>query len=292
MNTTATRPNRKEQREQEISERQPNSYFAKVTPEMAEEWLKASNIRKIRPGQVEKFRRDMIAGHWRLTGQAIHFNKRGTLIDGFHRLTACVAAGVPFPTLIAENMPEDALGAIDRGAPRSLADHLRWKGETDTPVLGAVIRLSWLWEKGYLESYEWAFQTPTLEEIMAWFTEHPELREGVPVAKKMRKPPLYMLPSVSGTFWWKAHEFYPEESASFIKQVADGQNLELGNPILAYRRLLANQRADPGRSEQRECLAAAIKTFNWWRLGRSTKTILWRGAVEKFPKLTATEEDE
>ena len=61
------------------------------------QWLWKENRalgRRLRAAKIEQFRRDMLAGKWRLTGQAIHFNVRGQLIDGFHRLTACVAAGV------------------------------------------------------------------------------------------------------------------------------------------------------------------------------------------------------
>lgn len=291
MNATATRPNRREEREREIAEKKPNSYFTEVTPEMAEEWLKSSNIRKIRSAKVEQFRRDMLAKKWRPTGQAIHFNQRGKLIDGFHRLTACVLAGVNFPALIAENMPDESLGAIDRGSPRSLADHLRWKGETDVQVLAAVIRLSWMWDHGYLESYEWAFMTPTLEEVMAWFEENRSVREGVAIANKLRKPPLYMLPSVSGAFYWRAHPRFPEELDAFLHQLAEGQGLEIGNPVLAYRRLLANQRAEPGARDQRRSLAELLKTFGHWKEGRSTKTIIWKAGVEKFPQLDAQEEE-
>jgi len=51
---------------------------------MARAWFELNiiNNRGIRPAVVDAYARDMAAGHWRLNGDPIRFNKKGQLIDG------------------------------------------------------------------------------------------------------------------------------------------------------------------------------------------------------------------
>jgi len=54
-----------------------------VTPDQASAWLatNATNNRKISTTIVNQYARDMIAGRWEITGEAIKFDTTGRLID-------------------------------------------------------------------------------------------------------------------------------------------------------------------------------------------------------------------
>ncbi len=72
-----------------------------VTPELAEKLLKRNpNFRSMRVGLIQKYAREMKDDEWILNGATIIFNGDGKLVDGQHRLAACVEAGVKFPTII------------------------------------------------------------------------------------------------------------------------------------------------------------------------------------------------
>ena len=70
-----------------------------ITPEIAEAWLtQNNNNRPVSAGVIRKYARDMRADKWLFTGDAIRFDKNKNLIDGQHRLMACIAAETPFRT--------------------------------------------------------------------------------------------------------------------------------------------------------------------------------------------------
>ena len=73
-----------------------------VTPEMAREWLLANTDVPFnsQPGKVDQYARDMASGHWPLMGEGIRFDEADQLVDGRHRLRACVQSGVPFLTYV------------------------------------------------------------------------------------------------------------------------------------------------------------------------------------------------
>lgn len=94
-----------------------------VTPAMASKWLKSNSEsnRKIAWQRVESFVNDIRAGKWLLTHQPICFDKNGMLIDGQHRLTAVIQAGVAARMFVATNPKAQFNDPIDRGSPRTVA---------------------------------------------------------------------------------------------------------------------------------------------------------------------------
>lgn len=57
-----------------------------VTPELAAEWLNHNTRnREKRPKRIAAYARDMAAGRWRRSGEAIKFAPDGTLLDGQNR---------------------------------------------------------------------------------------------------------------------------------------------------------------------------------------------------------------
>ena len=76
-----------------------------ITPEMAEQWLKKNpNNRSIRFATVKSYAKQMLAGDWDITGQAISFDTEGKLIDGQHRLSAIILAKKPVKMLVATGL--------------------------------------------------------------------------------------------------------------------------------------------------------------------------------------------
>lgn len=91
-----------------------------VSPELAAEWLKRNRKnRPINKDHVGKLVRDIKAGRWAPSPQPIVFDVDGDLIDGQHRLTAVVVAGVSIQMVIAENAPRESIRGIDMGAQRN-----------------------------------------------------------------------------------------------------------------------------------------------------------------------------
>jgi hypothetical protein len=93
-----------------------------VAPEQAEQWLAGSSTsnRKERRRHIDKMARDMcqLRG-FKFTGVPIIFDPEGDIIDGHHRLRACIKAGRPFLCLIVwgverAQVPKPDPAVIDR----------------------------------------------------------------------------------------------------------------------------------------------------------------------------------
>jgi hypothetical protein len=267
------------------------SHVWTVAPEQAKDWVqKNPSNRRIRQPLVERYARDMAAGAWLLSGDAIKFSKHGELLDGQHRLLACIQANRAFKTVVIFGLEEKVRLATDSGARRTFADYLKISGETDTDALAGTIRLSWLWDNGYLGDAEpgdyarnWRVVQPTHSELQQWYRQNPEIRQATRLARPLLKAPTWVLPSAAGAFVYRTRG-YPDQS-EFLNQLSGGLGLERTHPVYALRRWLANQRDLPGSRTTREYLAVMIKAFNLYLAGDGVHALAWRPAQERFPSL-------
>lgn len=65
---------------------------------------------------------------WKMNGEAIKFSNTGRLLDGQHRLLACVESGCSVRTLVIRGLPEDTQETMDAGKSRTMANVLELKG--------------------------------------------------------------------------------------------------------------------------------------------------------------------
>lgn len=113
-----------------------------MTPERAAALLENNpSNRTMRRFQVDAYARDMASGLWQMNGDAIRLNGDGSLIDGQHRLAACIRSGASFETIIISGLPSDVRATIDGGAKRSHGDRLAMTGTTNASHVSAALRL-------------------------------------------------------------------------------------------------------------------------------------------------------
>ena len=106
-----------------------NSVLEKITPNVATEYLgKSIGNRKTKIGKVQQYARDMKNGNWEVNGEPIVFNVAGTLVDGHHRLLACIKSGCDFYSLVVRGVCEE-VKTFDVGDSRSVSDILAMRGE-------------------------------------------------------------------------------------------------------------------------------------------------------------------
>lgn len=92
-----------------------------------------NNIRSINQTRV-KFYADMMKnGEWKDSHQGIAFNSSGGIADGWHRLTACIQAKIPFRTDITTGLSKDSIAIIDSGFPRTVNCRLNIAIGANTP---------------------------------------------------------------------------------------------------------------------------------------------------------------
>lgn len=113
-----------------------------VSPDVAAAWLAVNyKNRKVKTRAVAQYARDMKAGSWRLTGDAIRFDEHGNLIDGQHRLLACVESGQPFESFVVYGLPNEVQGIIDAGVSRSAADAIHLMGINNAITVSSMAKV-------------------------------------------------------------------------------------------------------------------------------------------------------
>jgi hypothetical protein len=96
-----------------------------ITPAIAADMLTHNTRNRIASQQhVAKIARAMKEQGFHFTGDPIRFAEDGTLLDGQHRLKACILADTAFSSVIIRNLPLDALMVIDGGKSRTRQQQL------------------------------------------------------------------------------------------------------------------------------------------------------------------------
>lgn len=148
-----------------------------ITPARAQEYLEKNlNNRTVKPGAVKKYAKDMQEKRWVMTADPIRFNEGGILVDGQHRLLACVDANVSFTTLVVRGLPETAARVMDIGVKRNTATILTGLGFTgNTNQLASTAGHLMTIKIGGVEPRG----TRSTQEIIDFIERHPRLPESL-----------------------------------------------------------------------------------------------------------------
>lgn len=117
--------------------------FQTITPKMAAEWLsKNHSNRSVSKQVIRQYASDMSNGKWLRSHQGILIGKNGNLIDGQHRLSAVVAAGVDVEMLVCidESFESALMSNIDIGRKR-LASVSLGINSHDSAVCALLLRV-------------------------------------------------------------------------------------------------------------------------------------------------------
>jgi len=233
-----------------------------VTPDIAREWtgLNTRN-RSVRYTRVAQLARDMKAGKWVLNGESIKIADDGTVIDGQHRLYACIQAEVPFETVVIRGLPLEVQDTVDTGMARKMADVLALNGEKYTALLAAIARWAFKWLHG-VKTTGARDQEPTHGEMLALIDADPRLREAAVWADHARARFKSVNGSVYGMAWLLFHGSDHLSAEVFLEKILSGENCASGDPALAFRNRIWKARENGERLTQYEQLGYLILAWN------------------------------
>lgn len=122
-----------------------------ITPEIAHDFLgHNTKNRHVTRRRVETYAADMAAGRWNATGVPLIFDVNGNLIDGQHRLLACIESDCSFTTGVIRGADESAQDFVDIGKSRGVADQLSLHGITNSVACAAIAKLLYIYDNSSL----------------------------------------------------------------------------------------------------------------------------------------------
>lgn len=121
-----------------------------ITPARAEEMLKRCyNVRRVDREHVAIMSRAMKNGTWTPNGATVLIDEDGYVVDGEHRLRACVNAGVAFGTLVVYGFPRRNIMAVDSGQRRRTAAQIvRASGTKEAHGVSTLVKALILLRRG------------------------------------------------------------------------------------------------------------------------------------------------
>lgn len=214
---------------------------ATVTPREAKEWLETKNFHNNRPmseATVRKYSQEMKAGRWKVNGESIIFSASGRLLNGQHRLKACIMANVPFTTVLVKGADDDTFDTIDDGKSRNLGDVLAIRGEHGAYALASGLRFVWEYGSGQFLSHGGSRKIISTKQLLEKLLDkHQGLRASAKLCKALEKKPggLLLPPSLSIGLHYLFSLVHAEKADEFFSSFQSGQHLGADSPILLLR---------------------------------------------------------
>jgi hypothetical protein len=251
-----------------------------ITPAKAEKILTEANIRNrdLRDSRVVHLVENIKRDEWRLTGDMIVFDLDGVLLNGQHRLAACVLADKPIEVFVARNLPRESQDVMDDTLRRNLGDALRLRGEVDVFRLGAGI--AWYARIIYAEitgspHYADNARRPSIPQLLELFDENQGLRDCLSLSGPAMRA-LKLRPGPTLACYYRLRLVNATEADLFFDKLRSGADLSENSPILALRHYSEEER-NRGRGRVRNpdfrWVAVVFKAWNAWREGRSVKVL-------------------
>ncbi len=266
-----------------------------VTPQEAREWLdtKNSKNRPISENAVAKYAQEMQQKRWRLNAQGLIFGKSGNLLNGQHRLLACVRSNTPFETLVTWGVEDAAFDTIDDCNTRSLADVLHIKGEAGSRFLAAGVRFLWEYATGQIETKDLRHgQIATKPLLEATLDKHRKITTSVKFYLMLKaRPGGLLIPAAMAVGLHYLFALVDEKKADeFFSRLQSGLELTEDNPIYILRnRLIAGQKEASSKLTRSAMFYYVVTAWNAYASGTYMKRLVFNADtpvpdIEGLPK--------
>lgn len=261
--------------------------FEVITPAEAKELLANNRVnRKLRPGVVAAYRRDMESGRWdEGTGEPIQISQTGGLMNGQHRMTSLAGSsctGVEF--LVVRGLEDVSQTMMDQGAQRGVADALKISQGTVKNVAIVASLTRWMVAHpdpgvpGMLTNLK---RKVSAAEAVEVYLANPDIQEAADRAVGLRRA-IPASQSAIAYAWLHMHRADPEACNEFFGAIADLSFGVNNDPRKAALRALTDltthseSRGDKGTSVA--VISVLTRAWNAWRKGEELATIRGRNS--------------
>lgn len=255
-------------------------YIIHINPDIAQLFLRSNDMnRPLIRGHVGFMKQVLESGDMVMNGEAIIRSSKGVLLNGQHRLTACVESGIGFDAMVVEGIDVEAFRTIDGGRKRSTGDFLAIQGESLSNRLAAAVQQlltfadldgSTMYSRGGKST-----RKATASVASRVLEAHPRLRESVSAMAATK-----LFANQQGYVLHYLFSIVSKELADEFASVISSGHSDTERPFVIFREGLINQGTHSHLRHSHS--AKAIKAFNAERSGNRPK-LLRLNANEDFP---------
>lgn len=253
-----------------------------ITPEQAAEWLSNNgHNRNLSESVVFTYACDMEAGRWKYNFVAIVISKNGTLIDGQHRLKACVVSGKPFWSDVVFGADIDLQDTIDIGHARTTANVAQIERVPNATRVSALATM-------VLQDAKLGIDKMTNYESRPTKPEHHDFRrrnESELQSALVLRMDHICSPRVLDFCNFTFRRIGLDLAGKFISDLTIGNGVTTDNPVWLLRKRLNENAASKSKLPPKELVALIFKTWNAYISGKPMRVLRWNGqSGEEFPK--------
>ncbi len=253
-----------------------------ITPAQALEMIKANaeNQRNVSAKNLIRIENNFRKESFVLNGESLIRSESKRILDGQHRLHACVNTQEGFWTVFVDNIPDAYFATIDSGKARSFADVLKIRGDSYPSLLApAAQRLG-----EYMKSARSVGNSRPLSnnELNDVVEQSPQLSDSVRFCSKM----VHGLTSAANIAWLHflaTDGGCGERMEEFLQKLGSGTMLSDDSPVYWLRKRLEANRISKAKLPAREIIALIIKAWNAYASGTPVKSLKW-AVAEAFPE--------
>lgn len=258
-----------------------------IGPDSAAEILAgAEKNRPYKNVNVSRISEALKRGGWTYNGEALIFNEHGNLIDGQHRLAACVRAQKPITSYCVFGVPAKVgvFDTIDGGIARGAADLLAMAGVGNYVACAATVRTVLAYEIykcGRSETFMLSYGLDR-RVVRLRYEKDPA---GFDLSTYASRP-LAMSKILNGRVAALLHYetlAVPAQRDKFMNSLLTGEGLAKNSPILKLRNRLTVERRPGEKIAATFQAAITTKAWNAFLRGKEEVGLLRWDAREKFP---------
>jgi len=230
-----------------------------ITPAMAEEMLKGNKSnRPVLQKHVKFLAQQMLSGVWKTNGEAIKLSG-SNLLDGQHRLMACVRSEMPFTTLIVRDVNSDVFDTLDTGKLRSASDVLAINGAINTRLVASAIRAIYLIRAKKLYN---SVRTTTNAEVLLFAQTNPGIHESAQAVNTMQTAKRLLSGAQAAALHYEFGLRDPQRRDRYFNALETGLGLDATNSVYMLRERLVDNGMNKAKLRPIDILAYAIKAWN------------------------------
>lgn len=257
--------------------------FWVISPAHAEELLSLNTDEdyKNRPAgehTIARYARAIKEGRWALTGEPIILSSDGVLLNGQHRLYACVRSGCDFETLVVFGIDRETFKFMDRGMKRTASHVFSIEGVPNATLMAAA--MMWVYRITNLNGFAVAPSNALEnEQLLDLYYENDGLQRSAWVANAIKREGESL---ISPSLMTALHFLFAQKNRAmaddFMSKVVTGIGIEAASdPEHQIRKWLSNDNKNSaGRSNDTYRAVYVTLAWNARRMNKQIKVFRWR----------------
>lgn len=224
-----------------LDKHRPSVVTEEISPTTAHKYL-THNLgnRKIVKSHIDMIARDIKNDNWRFNATPICFAHTGRMMNGQHRLYACIEADAPIECTVVRGLEEEAFHTYDVQVRRRsfLGPNTGISEASDERVLTAAAKLVWKQEHSGADTYA---VKPSTSEILDVLKRHPMLAGSVMYGRRVSH--LGQASLMTFIHYHISHGPHKTLADEFLEKLDTGADLSKGSTLLTLRNKLMSIRS-------------------------------------------------